>query len=212
MKPLPYDPLPALPPQIEEALNLDGAIRLINGRYSEGYVDLTQLEAAVENGDVMTEKRQGMTFVVRWPKFTTAQLRERVLSHVRKMGGVNAHTSGVSGWDLCVDTIFNTLLFVRVPDTEFPIYVQMKFQNALIKVTDEIPSVHAFVPSTGRWDVVSGSWGVKDTKRPLSKTDEDAVNHAIFNEFRLRFDAVVKRAPRVIRDREAPKPRTIRER
>ncbi len=59
-------------------------IRLLDGRYSTGFVSTTELNALVEDGKVGTDMRGGMRFVVALPAWT-----------VKPTGAVITHPKGV---------------------------------------------------------------------------------------------------------------------
>lgn len=56
---------PALPDALEKAISEDGAIRCVDGRWSGGFVDESELEMAISNGLLSVETRNGMRFAVR---------------------------------------------------------------------------------------------------------------------------------------------------
>lgn len=49
-------------PSIERAMLVDGAIRVIDGRWSEGFVDEGELQECVDSGLLLVEERGGMRF------------------------------------------------------------------------------------------------------------------------------------------------------
>jgi hypothetical protein len=51
-------------PDIAEAIAVDGAVRLFDGRWSRGFVSEWQLKRAVERGLLVVEMRSDMRFAV----------------------------------------------------------------------------------------------------------------------------------------------------
>ena len=50
--------------QLLHAIKTDGAIRVVDGRWSLGYVDMDLLKNAIASGMLRTQKRHGMTFAI----------------------------------------------------------------------------------------------------------------------------------------------------
>ena len=52
-------------PDIQRAIQMDGAIRRIDGRWSDGYVSIPSLDECVESGLLVLENLQGWTLAMR---------------------------------------------------------------------------------------------------------------------------------------------------
>ena len=55
---------PQIPADIAHALRVDGAIRMLDGRWSLGFVEPDELKRLIRAGVLRVQKRHGMSFAV----------------------------------------------------------------------------------------------------------------------------------------------------
>lgn len=190
----------SIPDDIRRILIREDAIRLVDGRYRDGFVDTDTLKRLVKAGALVEKKRHGMSFAM-LPKAKLA-FHERVYTWLRNRGAVEAKTVGSSA-GMAIDTVFGTPLLVTVLE---PGFIALRFQrNAASLVTREIRNVHDFNPCSGKWNIQFTLGGpnarIAQQKNIFRTADDEArLDNAAFEELKLRV-ADVCVCKRIIRDR-----------